>query len=313
MTAVVIGGFGFVGRHLIESLARLGHRVVAAGRGERGAPIRRDVEVRRCDVTDSRAVQCLMHEVKPELVVNLAAAVRGLPSAMIRVNTWGAVNVVASVRDEAPDARVIFFGSAAEYGAASRTCRRLNEGVECSPVDAYGMTKLAATQTALELSRKWGLRTVVLRPFNIVGPGAPEWSLLGASIRRLLDARRAGFDVVRVGRIDTYRDFVAVDDVVDAILRVAQSNLDPCVMNLCSGTPTKVSEVLAELGRVSGQAVNWQVDPDLVRPDDIESCVGDPGYARDSVGFSARVSLTEAIDGAWRHAVSETVLFGEHD
>ena len=84
------------------------------------------------------------------------------------------------------------------------------------------------------------------------GAGRPEWSLLGAAIGRLITARRDGSDVVPVGRTDTYRDFVAVDDVVDAVLKVAESDLAPGVVNVCSGTPTRVGDVLAILAGVWG-------------------------------------------------------------
>ena len=185
-------------------------------------------------------------------------------------------------------------------------------GVECSPLDGYGVTKLAATRTTLELSRKWGLRTSVF-DHSMSSGRAPEWSLLGAAIGRLIMARREGSDVVPVGRTDTYRDFVAVDDVVDAVLKVAESDLAPGVVNVCSGTPTRVGDVLAILAGVSGRAVTWRGDPGLVRPDDIESCIGDPAYARDCVGFSARVSLTDAIEMAWRHRASDQAGLGKQE
>jgi len=297
----VIGATGFLARHLIPALRRTDKwEVVGAAASDHAPPWLAANHYHVADIASQDAVLKLMDRVAPDALVQAAGRVHGSAQDLCRTNVVGTANVLAAARQQRPACRLILVGSAAEYGPVSESALPITEDAACAPADAYGVTKLAATELAVEAARAWGARTTVVRPFNMVGAHMPAYLLGGALVERVYSAvGTAALQPVRIGRTDTRRDFVAVEDVVSALMKLLEIDAPGEIYNLCSGRPTAITELLRLLVELSGADLRWETDPTLVRAGDVQTSYGSSEKARNRFGFEATVPLDSALRAAW--------------
>lgn len=300
--ALVIGAHGFCGRHLIRRLAAERVEVIAADipREWPEAPVAAYLSR---DVGDAEAISRLIENSRPDWVFNLAALTGGSESSIYRANTLGPVNVLDSVRRYVPNARVLLVGSAAEYGLVGPDLLPITEETPCHPVGPYGISKHAMTRAALDIASRHSMKVVIARPFNIIGPGVPQSLVLGAILGRAQEAlKRPGEPVVMIGNLDTERDFIDVDDAVDAYIAMIRGEFWGEVFNICSGKPVKIRDLVAEALSHAPKPIKLEVDPKLVRPSDCPVIYGSHEKASKAFGFRPRVSLPRSLKRAWEYS-----------
>jgi GDP-4-dehydro-6-deoxy-D-mannose reductase len=298
MRVLVTGARGFVGRRLAPRLVEAGHEVVELPRG--------------VDVADEAAVDKFVEQERPRAVVHLAA--RSFvpdsvvePEATFRANYVGTRNVLESVRRHAPAARVLVVSSGHVYGTSSLDAPAFAEEAGLRPESPYARTKAAADLLASFFVER-GVDVVRARPFNHTGRGRPahfvEANLAHQVARieqRLAPARLA------VGNLDAVRDFLDVEDVVDAYVRLLEPQVAARAYNVASGVPRTVREVLDALLELAGLrredaggSVVVEVEPERWRPTD--RAVGDATRLREATGWSPSVpfdvTLRELLDDA---------------
>jgi GDP-4-dehydro-6-deoxy-D-mannose reductase len=304
MIALVTGAAGFSGRHLCQRL-KCEARLDIVGLDCLAAPPPEMALSRylAADVTEPEALRRIVRSVAPDFIFHLAGSAAGDPVSIYRLNTLGTVCLLEAVRAEVPGARVLLVGSAAEYGTPPASAMPLTEEQPCQPAGPYGVSKYAATRIALDYFNRFDLKIVIARPFNIVGPGIPPSLLVGAVLHRAVQALSGPEPaVVRIGNLDTERDFVAVEDVVEAYWRMLQASRWGEVFNLCSGSPRSIRSVVEEVLRHAHRPVRLEVDAALVRPSDVRSIYGSWEKARRAFGFVPATPLETALRSAWQYA-----------
>ena len=288
---LVTGATSFVGLHVLERAGARGLEAVAA----------------RGDLRDPAVAGGLIAEVRPSAVLHLASA-RSRTSDVWQVaadDLRMAGNVLAAVVEHAPEAPVLFPGSAAQYGQGAD--RLLPETAPLVPVGAYGAVKCVLEAACTAPVLRAGVRVIWTRSFNHIGPGqgldapVPSWA------RQIAEAEAAGSGVLRTGRLDVVRDFLDVRDVADAYLALVESAAEGAV-NVCSGTGVRLRNVAETLRSLSGAAVAVEQDPALEREVDPPYVVGDPGRLRELTGwqpqFTLEQSLRDVLD-EWRRRVAQ--------
>jgi UDP-glucose 4-epimerase len=257
MQALITGGAGFIGSHLVAALLAEGWRVrvlddLSSGRVDHVAP---EADLVVGDVTDASAVAGAMRDVD---VVFHQAAHRSVarsvetPLASDRANTFGTLTVLESARD-AGVRRVVNASSSSVYGDTA--VRPTAEDAPLRPMSPYAVSKLAAEQYAALYWRLHGLETVSLRYFNVYGPGQRADSPYAPVIPRFLEALLDGEAVEIHGDGGQRRDFTYIDDVVAANLRAAIAPADAIAgraVNVGRGEPVSVLDLLEQLERTLG-------------------------------------------------------------
>lgn len=296
MPILVTGANGFVGRAMCAELAHAGHRVLAhdlhAAEGVYG-----------CDLRDRRAVAAMVQALQPEGCVHLAGMAFvphcvADPSEAFSINVLGTIHLLEALRQAVPDARVLVVSSASVYGK-SIGAQLLSEEAPLAPCDPYAASKAAADLSALALARHFGSTLMTARPVNHVGPGQAHGYVLAAFVRQLrtLAASQAK-PIMRVGNLESQRDFLDVRDVVRAYRLLLEKGRGGAAYNIASGRLRRMGEYLEQLSRIAGLAPEIQVDPQLYRPTDASPLL-DTTRLREETGWAPEISMDAMLRNLW--------------
>jgi nucleoside-diphosphate-sugar epimerase len=291
--ALLIGANGFLGRHVHEALVANGWQVHPTSRTDTAGHVRVDLSH-----AGSAALAAALTEYRPHAVINCAGAVSGDAADLVAANTTGPAVLVRAMRQRAPDARLVHFGSAAEYGVCAPDAP-ITEAHLPRPVGVYGVSKLAGTQ-AVQLGRVAGLDAVVLRVFNPVGPGAPPTSLPG---RLAAEFANAG-DEVRLGPLGAVRDFVDARDVAAAALAaITAPTVGRPVLNVASGHGVPVRTLVDTLAGIAGFAGTITESANgSARSADVPWQEADISGIGRALGWRPEVGLRTSLEDLWQAA-----------
>ncbi|HZZ64002.1 MAG TPA: GDP-mannose 4,6-dehydratase [Candidatus Baltobacteraceae bacterium] len=297
MRALVTGAGGFVGPYLVSHLIANGYEVTAAGRAGEGG------SVLPIDVMDPPSVVAAFDIAQPQAVFHLAAqsfvpeSLRA-PDETYAVNTTGTANVLCALRDQkqrtGSQARLVYVSSAEVYGL-SRTDGAVDEERALVPVNPYGASKAAAETLVFGEVRSFGLDAVVARPFNHIGAGQHDRFVVPSLVAQLRAIAAGSEKILRVGNLETKRDFLDVRDVVAAYVMLAQRGAAGEAYNVCSGRPTSIREILGELIRIAHVAVEVREDPQLRRASDAPVSFGSNAKLRGTTGWEPKIPLRKAL------------------
>ena len=312
MRILITGVTGFVGRHVARRLLQRGHEVVGLGREAEGVPDARHV---RCDIRDQHVLLRNLELVQPDAVLHLAAIsfvpdVRNDPGRAFEVNVNGTLALLSAVRVAQPLARVVLLSSAEVYGRSSSAGHGpLTEDQPLDPVSLYGASKASAEHVLQALCRE-SLDLLVLRAFNLIGPGQSPDFVVPAFARQVARLERhAGERVLRHGNLDAVRDFLDVRDAawaIEQVLLLKRDQVTPGeVFNLCSGQAVKVASLLEQLLARAERSIRTNSDPGLVRAVDLDELVGDPTRLRERTGFEHATALGQTLDDVLEEARDE--------
>jgi GDP-4-dehydro-6-deoxy-D-mannose reductase len=298
---LVTGADGFVGRRLVPRLVASGHEVTAAVQS-RAATFPGAVRVCPLELRDTASVSaCAGHGF--DGVVHLAAVASGTearrdPGLAWEVNAAGTARLCEAIAGgqtaRAGEVRVLIASTAEVYGigAAPRPRREDDPLLPCSP---YAASKLGAEIAAAEVRRRTGLAVVIARPFPHTGAGQSDRAVVPAFARRLAEARARRARAIPVGNLDPVRDFLHVDDVIEAYVLLLERGEAGAAYNIAGGHGVSIAEVLDRLRRIIGSDVSAVPDPTLMRHADIPHLVGDATKLRERTGWTARRSLDDAL------------------
>jgi len=292
--AVVTGGAGFIGSHLAEALLARGRRVRVVDNFATGrrSNLPAGVELVEGDVNDVagdafRGADAVYH------LAALPSVPRSVkqPLESHRATARGTLAALAAA-EAAGVRRFIFASSSSVYGDTPVLPK--HEGMPPRPRSPYAAAKLAGEFYAASWAGRGGLETVSLRFFNVYGPRQDPDSPYAAVVPLFLRQLRGGRRLTVYGDGGQTRDFTFVADVVDGLLRAGSaSGVSGRVYNLAGGRPVSVLDLGRTLGRLCGQAAEFEFLPS--RAGDVRDSFADVAAARRDLGFGAAVPLEEGL------------------
>jgi GDP-4-dehydro-6-deoxy-D-mannose reductase len=301
MRIIVTGANGFVGRHLTAALAKLPDNPQIIGGVHRTEVVDPPCDLRfvQLDVTDPDQVDSVIAAEQPTHLIHLAAiSAVALSQNNIRqtwlVNLRGTLNISLAISNAAPDCRLIYCSSAEVYGASFRSERALDETALPDPVSPYGASKAAADLMIGQMARG-GLRAVRVRPFNHTGAAQSANFVVPAFAAQIARIERGKQEpIIRVGNLSNRRDFLDVEDVVDAYCRIIArfDTLVPgCTMNLASGQAIAIADILDALVSMSSAKIEVVQDEAHMRSSDTSVMLGDATLARRLLDWAPKRDL----------------------
>jgi UDP-glucose 4-epimerase len=298
-TALVTGGAGFIGSHLVEELLAVGWRVrvldnLATGSLSDQGWDTSTVEFLNEDLRDLRACRHACHGVS---VVFHQGALPSVPRSIAdpltshAVNVDGTLNLLVAARDEGAR-RFVFASSSSVYGNSVVSPK--SEEMPPSPLSPYAVQKLVGEQYCRVFHALYGLETVALRYFNVFGPRQRADSAYAAVIPRFLAAALRDEPVTIHGDGKHSRDFTYVANVVKANLLAAEApGVGGSVFNVGCGESHTLLELCRGIEEISGRRLHACYGPP--RPGDVCHSRADITRARAALGYHPEVGFLEGL------------------
>jgi GDP-6-deoxy-D-talose 4-dehydrogenase len=280
-TALLTGGSGFTGRYVEPALKRSGYQVV---RLDASGPL-------PCDLTRPEAVEELVLQAQPDVVVHLAGiafVAHGSAEDFYRVNVLGTLNLLQALAKlkRAPD-RVIMASSANVYGAPDVGV--LDESLCPAPVNHYACSKLAMEH----MVRPWFRRFPILlaRPFNYTGPGQSENFLVPKIVKHFKERAPR----IELGNLHVSRDYSDIEDVTAVYLALLESNAHSEVVNICSERAIALLDIISMMNEIAGYTIEVRVNPEFVRENEVPSLIGSAKKLRSMVDLPLPRPFTDTL------------------
>lgn len=298
MRILVTGANGFVGHRLVGRLLAEGHEIVAAcGPLGRHDDLPAGVTRVALDLADRASVEAcartpcdaVMH------LAGLALASEANRSADLawRVNAQGTADLFQHLAGRtSPLPRVLFTSSAEVYAPATRPHVETDA---VAPTNPYGASKLAAELAGRLAWGGRGLPVVVARSFPHSGPGQDPRFWIPKRAALLTEAKRQGWAAVPVGDLSAVRDFLHVDDVIEAYVRLLVQGVPGEVYNVAAGVAVTLDDVHTRLEQLLGVTLKREYDASQTRRDARPYLVGDPTKLRTATGWKPCRSMDDML------------------
>jgi UDP-glucose 4-epimerase len=300
MKAIVTGGAGFIGSNLVDALLARGDEVTVVDNLSTGKrenleqALGNGAQLEEIDVREADAVSEVVGRTRPDVIFHLAAQIDvrksvADPANDARINVEGSINVLSAAQSHGIGRVVNTSTGGAIYGEGQQL--PAPEDHPSAPEAPYGLSKWCAEQYCEIFTRLHGLSTVSLRYGNVYGPRQDplgEAGVIAIFCGKLLDGETATV----FGDGKQTRDYIYVDDVVDANLRAAESDASGPI-NIGLGKEKSVLDIVDVLKK---HEPGFEVEHAPERPGEVQHIAIDPSRARRELGWEAKVELEEGLE-----------------
>jgi dTDP-glucose 4,6-dehydratase len=300
---LVTGAGGFIGSHLVESLIARGASVRTFvrynSRGDTGylsqiePQKRKEIEIIAGDIRDAHAVNQAVKGI--DLVFHLAALIAipysyFHPREVIETNVTGTLNVLLACQENNVT-RMVHTSTSEVYGTAIHV--PINEMHPLQGQSPYSASKIGADKLVESFFCSYSLPVTTVRPFNTYGPRQSARAVIPTIITQALQN-----GLIKLGSLDTKRDFTYVSDTVEGFLQAARSeNAIGQTFNLGTGTEVTIGELAQKITSLVGRPITIETEAERLRPEksEVMRLISDNQNARINLDWQPRVSLEEGL------------------
>ncbi|MFC6201923.1 NAD-dependent epimerase/dehydratase family protein [Lactiplantibacillus nangangensis] len=311
MKALVTGGAGFIGSHLVEYLVAQAIEVVVVDNLSMGKldNIKQSDNVKLYieDVRNESFMQALLQREKFDYIYFLAAVASVAdsierPCETHEINQNAVLNMLEFIRTaKLPIKQFLFTSSAAVYGNLPELPK--NEDARVSPLSPYAIDKYATERYVLAYGELYQLPTVCVRFFNVYGPRQNPSSPYSGVISILTDCLRQGRVFTMYGDGLQTRDFVYIKDVIQALWLITQKSTHHQVFNIANGRELTLAHIIKTYEKITGR--DLKITPMAGRLGEVKRSVASVGKLT-KLGYATNWSLKQGLTQYWKGAQCET-------
>jgi len=303
---LITGITGMVGSHFANIYEKDGYDVVGVARNSAASRIAaiQDSRVIRCDILERDSLMNIFIKQQPNIVIHMAAQAFNSASweceyTTQQTNILGTLNVLYCAKhlfDNGKKIKVLLACSSAEYGNITpEECPLIEERL-LKPHSPYGVSKVAVEMMGYQYFANYGIEIFLPRMFIHVGTGHPPATAIQNFARQIALVKKGLIkdNTIRVGKLDTARDFIDVRDGVRAMKLMIEYGEPGIPVNICIGKAYKISDVLDMLIEISETQVNVVQDDNLFRAGDEPLLLGDNKRINE-LGFIPKYTLYETL------------------
>jgi UDP-glucose 4-epimerase len=285
-SALITGGSGFIGMHLISKLQENGYIVDIFDR-KNGQDIK--------NINDLKKVVQNNYDV----IYHLAGLSGSKESnekkiSYFQINTLATINLMELIVNYAPNSKLILSSSRLEYGKPQYN--PVDENHKTEPTSAYGLSKLIATQMAQVFGSAKNLNYIAFRTSNVYGPHKEEKFFGYNLINYYIDQAKKGKTLLIFGNGNQLRDYIYIDDLVQAFLMAAESKMKQKIYNLGFGEGTTLKNmtklIIKTVNKGNIKFVTWPIDYHKI---ETGSYVSNISKIKKELGFKPKISFKEGI------------------
>lgn len=285
-TVLLIGGTGFVGRHMQRSLLP-GFKVIATGRGS--------------DIGDIAKIRSLVKTASPDIVVNFASITTVRESFQDPLDTYrtgflGALNLLMALKESGFRGKMLNISSSEVYGFPSDDLLPVDEEALLRPMSPYSVSKAATEALCYQWSQTEQFEIVTARPFTHIGPGQSDRFAISNFARQIAEislGKKA--PVIHVGNLHATRDITDVRDVVRAYSLLLEKGRNGQAYNICSGRETSIKALLNELIELARLDIRIEHDEALMRDAEQKRIYGSYEKIRNEAGWDPLIPLSQTL------------------
>ena len=290
MNVLIIGGTGFIGKHLTNNFRNQKNCNVYTADLKVPENFERKYNYIG-DVKDTKFIKKCIQETQPDLIYYLVSF---FSFENIDDSTYSIKNSLVCLQNifENLDSKqkFIFIGSSAQYGSIPFDLQPVTETCEFFPVSPYGVFKIFEEYEIRRLARNHNIDINGARVFNVTGPGEPKRMVGGSIVSQLKSDPK-----IKIGNLKSKRDFLDVRDVADALVCIGKRGTTGEVYNVCSGKSISIQDYIELVGKELNINPIISVDPNRVNPNDIKDLVGDNTKIKKELGWDVKFDIALSI------------------
>lgn len=291
---LILGVNGFTGSHFqkyIKNNNLLGSfKVLGIDKREEELT---QIPFKKCDIEDCRILEKIIVEFSPDYIINLVGTfdLEDLEKN-IKINAEISKNIFdILIKNKILIKNLLLIGSAGEYGFPKML--PVSEEAPLNPVNIYGLSKAIQTQYALFYYNCYKVNVNIARTFNIIGENMPSSLSIGSFVKKIKDVRDK--DVIYVGNLDRTRDFLDINDVIDAYWRILIKGKHGEIYNVCSGKSYLIGDILKYLIKSSNKNLKVVVKDEYIRKNDVKEIYGDNFKLKKHTGWKEQGNIYSVL------------------
>lgn len=305
MKALITGISGFAGSHLAEFLLKKGYKVYGTFYDKSTFSNLNGfidkIILYQCDIRSYDSLRITIKKVHPDEIYHLAAISFVLtslkdPKLTFDTNLYGILNLYQAIIELKINPKILFVGSADEYGVVNKNDLPIKENCPLRPVNPYSISKVSADFLSYFYFKNYHLNIIRVRSFNHIGPRQSLEFVCSNFAKQIVEIEKGMKEpVIMVGNLEAKRDFTDVKDMVRAYWLAVQKGETGEVYNICSEIAIQIKELLNILLGLSSKKIEITKDSQRMRLSDNPILQGDFSKFREKCGWNAEIPLDKTL------------------
>ena len=305
MKALITGISDFAGSYLAELLIKKGYEVFGTFFDKSTFSnlngFMNKIKIYRCDIRNYDALENVIKDVKPDEIYHLAA-ISFVPTSLkdpkltFDTNLYGTLNLYQAIIYLKMNPKILFVGSADEYGIVNENDLPIKEECPLNPMNPYSISKASADFLSFFYFRNYSLNIIRVRPFNHIGPRQSPEFVCSSFAKQITEIEKGLREpIIKVGNLETKKDFTDVRDMVRGYWLALDKGEPGKVYNICSERAIQIKGLLNHLLELSSRKIEIMKDPKRMRPSDNPILQGDSLKFRKRSGWKPEMPLDKTL------------------